>query len=258
MITRLDDRLAGLQTTWSIVVHRRCSSPRSCVVQRAPDLARYRWSFLLVGVVLLLLPLVPGPRLQRRRGQDLGQPRPDQLPARRVRQAAAGHLLRRLPRREPRADRREHVARRAAAPARAPPPAADPAGLGLHRRRDGRRARPRLVAAVLRPVRRDDVGRHRARQLPRDRVRAVRRRGVRGVADVRPRPGPRHDLARPVVRPPRQAATRSCRRCTACPTAASAAPGSASAARTPCPRRRTTSSSRRSARSSACSARRPC
>ena len=30
------------------------------VVQRAPDLARYRWSFLLAGVVLLLLPLLPG------------------------------------------------------------------------------------------------------------------------------------------------------------------------------------------------------
>ena len=40
--------------------HRRRSSPRCCVVQRAPDLARYRWSFLLVGVGLLLLPLVPG------------------------------------------------------------------------------------------------------------------------------------------------------------------------------------------------------
>ena len=86
MITRLDDRLAGLQTTWSIVAIAGFVATL-VVVQRAPDLARYRWSFLLVGVVLLLLPLVPGPRLQRRRRPHLGQPRADQLPARRVRQA---------------------------------------------------------------------------------------------------------------------------------------------------------------------------
>jgi cell division protein FtsW (lipid II flippase) len=59
MITRLDDRLAGLQTTWSIVAIAGFIGTL-VVVQRAPDLARYRWSFLLVGVVLLLLPLVPG------------------------------------------------------------------------------------------------------------------------------------------------------------------------------------------------------
>ncbi len=59
MITRLDDRLAGLQTTWSIVAIAGFVATL-VVVQRAPDLARYRWSFLLVGVVLLLLPLVPG------------------------------------------------------------------------------------------------------------------------------------------------------------------------------------------------------
>ena len=59
MITRLDDRLAGLQTTWSIVAIAGFIATL-VVVQRAPDLARYRWSFLLVGVVLLLLPLVPG------------------------------------------------------------------------------------------------------------------------------------------------------------------------------------------------------
>ena len=59
MITRLDDRLAGLQTTWSIVSITGFIAAL-VLVQRAPDLARYRWSFLLVGVVLLLLPLVPG------------------------------------------------------------------------------------------------------------------------------------------------------------------------------------------------------
>jgi cell division protein FtsW (lipid II flippase) len=59
MITRLDDRLAGLQTTWSIVAIA-VFVGTLLVVQRAPDLARFRWSFLLAGIVLLLLPLAPG------------------------------------------------------------------------------------------------------------------------------------------------------------------------------------------------------
>ena len=59
MITRLDDRLAGLQATWSIVAVV-VFVATLLVVQRAPDLARYRWSFLLAGIVLLLLPMVPG------------------------------------------------------------------------------------------------------------------------------------------------------------------------------------------------------
>ena len=59
MITRLDDRLAGLQATWSMVAIG-VFVLTLVVVQRAPDLARYRWSFLLAGIVLLLMPLVPG------------------------------------------------------------------------------------------------------------------------------------------------------------------------------------------------------
>ena len=58
MITRLDpDRLAGLQTTWSIIAIVAFVLTLA-VVQRAADLARYRWTFL--GVALLVLPLVPG------------------------------------------------------------------------------------------------------------------------------------------------------------------------------------------------------
>src|SRR5262245_2495348 len=60
MITRLDpDRLAGLQTTWSIIAVVAFVLTLA-VVQRAPDLARYRWTFLLIGVGLLVMPLVPG------------------------------------------------------------------------------------------------------------------------------------------------------------------------------------------------------
>ena len=50
MITRLDERLAGLQTTWSIVAIV-VFVATLIVIQRAPDLARYRWSFLLAGIV---------------------------------------------------------------------------------------------------------------------------------------------------------------------------------------------------------------
>src|SRR6476469_1259458 len=56
MITRLDEDLASLQTTWSIVATGVVLTTL-LLVQRALDLARYRWSFLLAGVVLLLLPL---------------------------------------------------------------------------------------------------------------------------------------------------------------------------------------------------------
>ena len=59
MITRLDDRLAGLQTTWSIVAIV-VFVLTLVVVQRAPDLARYQWLLLFGGIVLLMLPLVPG------------------------------------------------------------------------------------------------------------------------------------------------------------------------------------------------------
>ncbi|MEL6890833.1 MAG: FtsW/RodA/SpoVE family cell cycle protein [Actinomycetota bacterium] len=59
MITRLDDRLAGLQATWSmlaIVVF----VATLVVIQRPTDLARYQWTFFAIGAILLVLPLVPG------------------------------------------------------------------------------------------------------------------------------------------------------------------------------------------------------
>ena len=47
MITRLDpERLAGLQTTWSIIAIVAFVLTLA-VVQRAADLARYRWTFLV-------------------------------------------------------------------------------------------------------------------------------------------------------------------------------------------------------------------
>lgn len=59
MITRLDEDKAGLQATWSIIAIV-VFAVTLAVVQRAPDLARLRWTFLVAGVGLLVLPLVPG------------------------------------------------------------------------------------------------------------------------------------------------------------------------------------------------------
>ncbi len=59
MITRLDDELAGLQATWSLVAIVAFVATL-LVVQRASDLARYSWLFFFVGAFLLLLPMVPG------------------------------------------------------------------------------------------------------------------------------------------------------------------------------------------------------
>jgi cell division protein FtsW (lipid II flippase) len=59
MITRLSDRLAGLQATWTFVAIGAYIFTL-LAVQRVGDLARYRWTFFFGGTFLLLLPLVPG------------------------------------------------------------------------------------------------------------------------------------------------------------------------------------------------------
>ena len=41
------------------------------VVRRAPDLARYKWTFALFGIVLLMLPFVPGLGFAARDGARL-------------------------------------------------------------------------------------------------------------------------------------------------------------------------------------------
>ena len=59
MITRLDGELAGLQATWT-AVGVAAFVGTLLLVRRARDLERYRYSFLALGLVLLLLPLLPG------------------------------------------------------------------------------------------------------------------------------------------------------------------------------------------------------
>ncbi|MBI4884607.1 MAG: FtsW/RodA/SpoVE family cell cycle protein [Actinobacteria bacterium] len=59
MIARLSDRRAALQTTWSLIAIV-AFVLTLILIQRPPDLARYKWTFLFIGAGSLMLPLVPG------------------------------------------------------------------------------------------------------------------------------------------------------------------------------------------------------
>jgi peptidoglycan glycosyltransferase len=59
MIARVDTDLAGLQATWTFVAVGAYVATLF-VVRRVPDLARYKWTFAIGGLALLLLPSVPG------------------------------------------------------------------------------------------------------------------------------------------------------------------------------------------------------
>ncbi len=59
MISRLDDELASLQAWWSLVAIA-AFVVTLLFVQRATDLARYKWTLFFAGAGLLLLPMVPG------------------------------------------------------------------------------------------------------------------------------------------------------------------------------------------------------
>lgn len=79
-IARLDERLAGLQALWSSLGVAAFLGTL-LVVRRTRDLQRYRYTFALVGIALLLLPLVPvigrsinGARLWVRLGSATFQP----------------------------------------------------------------------------------------------------------------------------------------------------------------------------------------
>jgi cell division protein FtsW (lipid II flippase) len=59
MISRLDDKFAAQQSMWSLVSIAAFVFTLF-VVQRPIDLARFKWTFFLIGAVLLMLPMVPG------------------------------------------------------------------------------------------------------------------------------------------------------------------------------------------------------
>ncbi|HYD10572.1 MAG TPA: FtsW/RodA/SpoVE family cell cycle protein [Acidimicrobiales bacterium] len=58
-IARIDEQLAGLQATWT-AVGIGAYIGTLVVVRRTRDLEGYRYTFMLIGIGLLLLPLVPG------------------------------------------------------------------------------------------------------------------------------------------------------------------------------------------------------
>ena len=59
MISRLDDKFAAQQSMWSLVSIG-AFVLTLFVVQRPSDLARFKWTFFLIGAVLLMLPMIPG------------------------------------------------------------------------------------------------------------------------------------------------------------------------------------------------------
>ncbi|HZI44055.1 MAG TPA: FtsW/RodA/SpoVE family cell cycle protein [Ilumatobacter sp.] len=59
MISRLDDKFAAQQSLWSLVSIG-AFVLTLFVVQRPSDLARFKWTFFLIGAVLLMLPMIPG------------------------------------------------------------------------------------------------------------------------------------------------------------------------------------------------------
>ena len=59
MIARLSESRAAKQTTWTFVAVV-AFVITLMIVQRPPDLARYKWTFLFIGAGSLMLPLVPG------------------------------------------------------------------------------------------------------------------------------------------------------------------------------------------------------
>jgi len=59
VIARLDEELAALQATWTFIGVATYVGGL-LVLRRVKDLQRYKWTFALVGIGLLMLPFVPG------------------------------------------------------------------------------------------------------------------------------------------------------------------------------------------------------
>ncbi len=112
-ISRLDRDLARVQAVWT-AVGIGAFVLTLMVVRNVRTLERYKYTFLLLGVAALLLPLAARHRAGDQRRAAVGAPRTGELPARRSGQGAARHLLRRVPRRQARAARRRAPATSAA------------------------------------------------------------------------------------------------------------------------------------------------
>ncbi len=185
MIYRIDEELARQQGQW-FVFALILFAATIVFLRDHRVLERYRYVIAATGIVLLLLPRVPGTRRAGERCVPRGQPRRGPVPAGRVRKARDHHLPRELPQRQPRGA--------PAGPDRAPAAQPlDPARGGL----------PRADRAALPRARRDLVGEHprgprrgdRSCSAPRAPVaQALRAAAARlgpGDGDARVHPGPR-------------------------------------------------------------------
>ena len=201
MLYRLMDErgrvdIARDQAVW-LLIGLACFALTLVIVRDIRQLDAYTYTIGLAGIVLLLLPIVPGigysingARLWVNFGFLQFQP------------AEFGRVLiviflRVLPLPTARAARRRCGAIRASA-GEGPRPAA--ARVGDVARGPPARARRRRVAAPVRRLRRDDVGRDRPVLVPAARDRPVRGRGVHRVAGPAAYPGTRRDLV-PRARP---------------------------------------------------------
>ena len=158
-IARLNEDLAGLQATWT-AVGIAAFIATLVVVRRVRDLDRYRYTFMVLGVGLLLLPLLPivgnevnGSRIFVSFGPVNFQPGE-------FAKVIAGPLLRLVPGREAGAAQHRHLGGGPAQAARAEAPGPGPAGLGLLAARPVLPEGPGQLAAVLHRLRGDALDRH--------------------------------------------------------------------------------------------------
>ena len=136
---------------------------------------------------------LPGPGDQRR--PDLDLPGPDELPARRAVQGAAGRLLRLLPGLQPRQPGAGRAPCAVDEPAPGPPPHPPAGGVGGEYRGAGAAEGPGLLGAALRAVRGGALRGHRPPLLAAHRRRALPARRLVRRHPAQPRPAAHQRLA---------------------------------------------------------------
>ena len=198
VISTLTAGAAGTQLVWTLIGV--IGFIAVLFVIREPRvLQRYTYTLGALGLILLAIPaLLPEQHELGAGRQGLDHHRRVRDPARRVRQAGPGRVLRRLPGQQagragpggPPAARHRPAAR--------PGPRAGADRLGRQPADPGLRDRHRHVGDLLRAVRGDDLRRDPADLLAADRLPAVPGRRLGGQHAVQPRRRPVHRLAAPV------------------------------------------------------------
>ena len=164
-IARLDQDLAAAQATWT-AIGIGLYIATLVVIRDYRWLAKYPYTWALIGVALLVVPLLPGIGRNingSRIWVDIG---PISFQPGEFAEDRPRHLLRRVPGTAARAAQRGHVPDRSAEHAGPEALRSDPHGVGRLAGRDDLREGPRLGVVVLRAVRRDALGRDRSRRVP--------------------------------------------------------------------------------------------